>query len=143
MDEIETISKAFTSLEARQTRQMIIISEKDDQIAKFLTEKAKHDQKLIALQKEKDTHSNKTIALNRQAQKAQELITKLEQSLLDKDTLLAAVEKESAQARTISFLHERKAQDMTQLAEELTSKINKSGSKYSEVRFLLMVLWSM
>lgn len=136
LSEIESIAKAFTQLENQQSQQITIIREKDDHISRLLADKTKIEQKLMLLHKEKDVVSNKALALTRQAQKWEELEAKLEADTKSKEIALEAASKELARAKTLISVHERKAQEAFQIAEELSLRQEKTSSKYNEVCFL-------
>jgi chromosome segregation ATPase len=137
MNEIESISKAFMELEAAHSQQVSSISDKDEQISRLIADKTKLEQKLTIVHREKDMVSNKVHVLNRQGQKSQEYISKLESDVKAKEGLLEAMSKELAQARTLLSVHERKAQEAFQLAEELTAKQDKVSQRYHEFTSIL------
>jgi hypothetical protein len=133
MHEIEAISDSFTKIESRHALQTSLVSAKDEQITKLLAGRTKYVQKIQSLEKDREIQNGKTQALTKHATRQKELIQRLEEESVSREHHLAALEREMIQLKALVGLHERKAIDMMQLAEEMTLKLDKSGSKNAQV----------
>ncbi|KAJ1567812.1 hypothetical protein HK096_008575, partial [Nowakowskiella sp. JEL0078] len=77
--EVEKIGKAWGDLEQQNSRKVLNLAEKEEQIVRLIAERTKFDQKCAMLTKEVNTISNSILARKKLSEKQQEQIRKQEE----------------------------------------------------------------
>ncbi|KAI8802874.1 hypothetical protein BJ742DRAFT_529300 [Cladochytrium replicatum] len=137
ISEVENISKSWEELQNQNSKKVLDLSEKDDQILRLVAEKTKYDQKCAILTKEKTTINNLMIAQKRLSDKQLEQIRKLEDREKTLNQQLQATEKELALRNTAFELQKRSVADQLHQITGLKDQLDKSGFKFVEVNNLL------
>ena len=90
MSEIETIGKAWATLEEQTARKVEELYEKEDKFGKLVAEKVKLEQKCASLTKQNTANGNTAIAFRKQSDKQLEQIRKLEELEKNLDGMVLA-----------------------------------------------------
>ncbi|KAJ3299387.1 E3 ubiquitin-protein ligase bre1 [Borealophlyctis nickersoniae] len=137
LSEIETIGKAWSELEEQNSRKVLNLAEKEDQILRLLAERTKYDQKCAMLNKQVNTVNNHGIALKRQSDKQLEQIRKLEEREKTLTQQLHLLEKELAAKVTYAEGHQQKAGEYMRQITDLKEKMTRAAAKYDNLNNLL------
>ena len=137
MMEMESIADNYTKLDTKYRQTLDMMTAKDSEITRHISDKVKIEHKMTALGKEKENIGNKVIALQKASHKQNEIIKKLEEGDLLKTEIIHNLEKESASAKGAMALHENRLREVAQISEELNAKLEKNTSKYQELSHLL------
>ncbi|KAI8801907.1 hypothetical protein BJ742DRAFT_834925 [Cladochytrium replicatum] len=137
ISEVENISKSWEELQNQNSKKVLDLSEKDDQILRLVAEKTKYDQKCAILTKEKTTINNLMIAQKRLSDKQLEQIRKLEDREKTLNQQLQATEKELALRNTAFELQKRSVAEQLHQITGLKEQLDKFGQKFVELNNLL------
>ncbi|KAI9022558.1 hypothetical protein DFJ74DRAFT_768258 [Hyaloraphidium curvatum] len=131
--EIETIGTAWTQLEEQNSRKVLDLTEKEDQIVKYLAEKAKLEAKLNTMAKQNSTINNMAMALKKQSDKQLEQIRRLEELEKTLSQQIAHLEREIAGRQGLIDGHKRKNAELALQANEGREKTERLNQKLSEL----------
>ncbi|KAJ1962970.1 E3 ubiquitin-protein ligase bre1 [Dispira parvispora] len=135
--ELESISKSWDELHEQNTRRVLDIAKREDQIQQLQAERGRMLQKFNVLNKQRDQHSNLNFVLKRQLEKQQELLKALE----DKEKLLTKqvqnLEKEVALNQGAVRVCKEKLVEFTLRNTELTDVVNKGEHRINDLQKML------
>ncbi|KAJ1659735.1 E3 ubiquitin-protein ligase bre1 [Dispira simplex] len=135
--ELESISKSWDQLHEQNSRRVLDIAKREDQIQQLQAERGRMLQKFNVLNKQRDQHSNLNFVLKRQLDKQQELLKALE----DKEKLLTKqvqnLEKEVALNQGAVRVCKEKLVELTLRNTELTDVVNKGEHRINDLQKML------
>ncbi|KAJ3058447.1 E3 ubiquitin-protein ligase bre1, partial [Rhizoclosmatium hyalinum] len=132
VQEIESLSAAWTDLETQNQSKVFNLAEKEEQILKLITERTKFDQKCEKLTRERNMINNQVIALKRQSERQLEQIRRLEERERLFTGQLNSLEKDLATKTVAADMHRKKVTELNQKQLELMDKLEKMHAKFTE-----------
>ncbi|TPX57776.1 hypothetical protein PhCBS80983_g03563 [Powellomyces hirtus] len=135
--EIETLGKAWSELEEQNSRKVLDLAEKEDNILRLMAERTKYDQKCAMLTKQSATANNLAIALRRQSDKQLEQIRNLEQREKMLLQQLNVLERDVAAHKASFEQQQRSLADHLQEIAQLKGAERNWMSKYENATQLL------
>ncbi|ORY39878.1 hypothetical protein BCR33DRAFT_699670 [Rhizoclosmatium globosum] len=137
VQEIESLSAAWTDLETQNQSKVFNLAEKEEQILKLITERTKFDQKCEKLTRERNMINNQVIALKRQSERQLEQIRRLEERERLLTGQLNSLEKDLATKTVAADMHRKKVTELNQKQLELMDKLEKMHAKFTEAERIL------
>ncbi|KAJ3121624.1 E3 ubiquitin-protein ligase bre1 [Nowakowskiella sp. JEL0407] len=136
-NEVEKIANAWNELEQQNSRKVLNLTQKEEQIIRLVAEKTKFDQKCAMLTKEKNTQSNLSIARKKLSDKQLEQIRKLEELNKTLSQKLTAREKELAATLSTFESSKQKISELIHQNTELKDRTERISVEFSKMKELL------
>lgn len=131
--ELDALGNAWTQLEEQNSRKVLDLTSKEDELIKCHAERTKLEAKIITMQKQQSTLNNVALALKKQSDKQLEQIRRLEE--LEKSLLqqIAHLEREVSARQTLVDGHKRKNAELVQQFNESKERNERLNGKLGDV----------
>ena len=137
MGEIETIGKAWATLEEQNSQKVFDLGEKEERILRLIAEKSKYEQKFASLSKQNATQNNLITGLRRQSDKQLEQIRKLEESERNLSQQLQVLEREVATKGPLIEAEKRRIADLVHQCNQQKDRADLYTNRCEQLNALL------
>ncbi|KAJ1960904.1 E3 ubiquitin-protein ligase bre1, partial [Dimargaris xerosporica] len=137
LKELENISEGWGQLHEQNSRKVLDLAKRDDQVQHFNAERVKFHQKFVALNKVKDQQYNTNMALKRQVDKVTAYSKSLEDREKNLDNQVKALDKELQASQDALKACKSRLEELMLRNGELTDNVGRAEQRVNEVQRVL------